>query len=477
MTNPNPNKNKNRPDYTPPTIPGNLSAFASTSMSQINLSWTQSTDNVGVQDYLIERCTGASCTNFAQIAVTSSTSYQDTTVSAGVTYRYQVRARDGSGNLSSYSAIAQATATANAPASPSSLYEGFGASTIGGQGQTVYTVTNRNPIGPGSLYDAVQVSNRNIVFHSTLSGTIPLTSKLKIRGSNITIDGLTAASPGITLANWGIQMDSSDPVHDVIIRGIRVRLESAPNDEASDNDCIGISYGTNIYNIVVDHCSLSGSPDEVVGLAVDIHDMTFSWNIFGGSQGGTLLGGGFTKNFLAHVRAKRLSIHHNLFISATDRNPWAVWGSPNDFSDSSVAPEITADVRNNFILVQNGGWGTKSSHGAKINSVNNYYATTPGGNINNALFACDASLPNPSSNAAVCAVPRGADGKAYVNGNVTATAPAVSIQAWNTEASPFPAPTVTTTDAVTAAQQVYDTAGVRPLDSKDTSLFVYIVRP
>ena len=38
------------------------------SSSQINLSWTASTDNVGVTGYLVERCQGAGCTNFAQIA-------------------------------------------------------------------------------------------------------------------------------------------------------------------------------------------------------------------------------------------------------------------------------------------------------------------------------------------------------------------------------------------------------------------------
>ena len=35
--------------------------------TQINLSWTASTDNVGVTGYLVERCQGAGCTTFAQI--------------------------------------------------------------------------------------------------------------------------------------------------------------------------------------------------------------------------------------------------------------------------------------------------------------------------------------------------------------------------------------------------------------------------
>ena len=58
------------PDTPPPTAPTNLSATAASS-SQINLSWTASTDNVGVTGYRVERCQGAGCTTFAQIATPS----------------------------------------------------------------------------------------------------------------------------------------------------------------------------------------------------------------------------------------------------------------------------------------------------------------------------------------------------------------------------------------------------------------------
>src|SRR6185312_11920897 len=51
------------PDTQAPTAPSGLGATA-VSPSQINLSWTASTDNVGVTSYLIERCTGAGCSSF-----------------------------------------------------------------------------------------------------------------------------------------------------------------------------------------------------------------------------------------------------------------------------------------------------------------------------------------------------------------------------------------------------------------------------
>ena len=101
-------------DTTAPSTPANLSATA-ISDSQINLSWTASTDNVGVLQYRLERCLGSSCTNFAQIATPTGTSYSNTGLSANTTYRYRVRAADAAGNVSGYSNIASATTPAPPP--------------------------------------------------------------------------------------------------------------------------------------------------------------------------------------------------------------------------------------------------------------------------------------------------------------------------------------------------------------------------
>jgi chitodextrinase len=110
------------PDTQPPTIPGNLAATAASS-SQITLSWTASTDNVAVTGYLLERCQNAGCTNFAQIATTTGTSYSDTGLLASTSYGYRVRATDAAGNLSGYSAAASATtpAVTQPPTPPTNL--------------------------------------------------------------------------------------------------------------------------------------------------------------------------------------------------------------------------------------------------------------------------------------------------------------------------------------------------------------------
>jgi uncharacterized protein YciI len=76
---------------------------ASSTETSINLSWTASTDNVGVTAYLVERCTGATCSNFAQVGSSPNTNFTDTGLTKATSYTYRVRATDAAGNLSGYS--------------------------------------------------------------------------------------------------------------------------------------------------------------------------------------------------------------------------------------------------------------------------------------------------------------------------------------------------------------------------------------
>ncbi|MGE5599381.1 MAG: discoidin domain-containing protein, partial [Bacteroidota bacterium] len=91
-------------DTQAPTVPTNLTATA-VSSSQIDLSWTASTDNVGVTGYRIYRGGEA-------IATTAGTSYSDTGLSPNTTYSYTVSAYDAANNESGQSAPAGATTPA-----------------------------------------------------------------------------------------------------------------------------------------------------------------------------------------------------------------------------------------------------------------------------------------------------------------------------------------------------------------------------
>ena len=81
---------------TPPTQPTGLTAQAPT-QNRVDLSWTASTDNVGVVGYEIFR-------DGLSIAISTTNTYSDTTVAANTTYSYSVAARDAAGNLSPASA-------------------------------------------------------------------------------------------------------------------------------------------------------------------------------------------------------------------------------------------------------------------------------------------------------------------------------------------------------------------------------------
>ncbi len=90
------------PDTTPPSQPSGFSAAAAGSTGA-NLSWTASTDNVGVTGYIVRR-------NGTQIATPTTTTYSDVGLSAGTTYTYTVAARDAAGNVSSAASASVTTA-------------------------------------------------------------------------------------------------------------------------------------------------------------------------------------------------------------------------------------------------------------------------------------------------------------------------------------------------------------------------------
>jgi hypothetical protein len=96
-------------DTTAPTAPSNLSASAASS-SQVNLSWTASTDNVGVASYNVYRSTDNA--TFGAVASVSGTSHSDTGLAASTTYYYRVTADDAANNESATSNTASATTAA-----------------------------------------------------------------------------------------------------------------------------------------------------------------------------------------------------------------------------------------------------------------------------------------------------------------------------------------------------------------------------
>src|SRR5436189_1323560 len=99
-------------DTTSPSPPAGLTGAAAGSTGA-NLSWSASTDNVGVTGYIVRR-------NGVQVATPVTTSFADTGLSAATTYSYTVAARDAAGNISPNStSVSITTAAPPPPTTPS----------------------------------------------------------------------------------------------------------------------------------------------------------------------------------------------------------------------------------------------------------------------------------------------------------------------------------------------------------------------
>ena len=88
---------------TPSQAPSTPSLSVALSNGDPRLTWTASTDNVGVAGYIIYRSTNGG--NGSEIARVSALNYTNTTATAGRRYYYNVRAYDAAGNMSSRSSI------------------------------------------------------------------------------------------------------------------------------------------------------------------------------------------------------------------------------------------------------------------------------------------------------------------------------------------------------------------------------------
>lgn len=261
--------------------------------------------------------------------------------------------------------------------------EGFGKYTTGGRGGKVIKVTNLNDSGPGSLRDAVSKKfPRVIVFE--VDGTIHLTSKLNIQ-SNVTIAGQSAPGEGVCIADQSVQLAGDN----IIIRYLRFRLGDKYQrgemvDGNGSDDALG---GNKRKQIIIDHCSLSWSNDEVFSI-YNGDSTTLQWNLIAEplnysyhfEKGDT----DFEKHGYGGIwGGKHLSAHHNMFAHCVSRNPRF---NGNRFgSDQELV-----DFSNNLIY----NWEHNSVYGGELghyNMVNNYYKPGP-----NTRVSVNKRIVNPS---------------------------------------------------------------------------------
>ena len=88
------------PDTSAPTVPAKPST--STGLLGMNISWTATSDNVGVGGYEIYR-------NGKSLGTTAGLTFSDFTAKIGIPYAYTVAAYDAAGNISPKSAVVQSS--------------------------------------------------------------------------------------------------------------------------------------------------------------------------------------------------------------------------------------------------------------------------------------------------------------------------------------------------------------------------------
>jgi uncharacterized repeat protein (TIGR02543 family) len=190
----------------PPTIPGNLIATA-VSSSQISLSWSPSTDNVGVTGYNIYR-------GGVKVATANTTSYTDSNLTANTTYTYAVTAFDAAGLESLQSTAASATTnsvvsngpyTITASASTGGTITPSGSVTVAAGANQIFTfAANSGYQITSSTVDGVTINSSaitsytfsNVQKNHTISATFspignPGTGFLQVSGNNLVYNGQT----------------------------------------------------------------------------------------------------------------------------------------------------------------------------------------------------------------------------------------------------------------------------------------------
>ena len=247
--------------------------------------------------------------------------------------------------------------------------EGFGAYSKGGRGGDVYTVTNLEDAGPGSLRYGIQSAKgpRTIVF--IVSGLIKLKSSLEIDHDYITIAGQTAPGDGICLRDAALVIKADN----IIVRYIRSRLGAAAGKES---DAISISGGN---NIIMDHCSASWSVDECFSCSTGdrdrINNITVQWSIISEALNKSIHSKG-AHGYGALIRGcygAKYTYHHNLFAHNVSRNPRPGNYDKNPYQQD---PEgLLFDFRNNVIYNWGGsqpGYDSDKESVCRFNYVGNY---------------------------------------------------------------------------------------------------------
>ena len=185
-------------DTTVPSTPTSLASSNITSTSA-TISWTASTDNIGVTGYKIFN-------NGTQVGTSTSTSYSLTGLTAGTTYSVTVQAYDAAGNTSTSSSALSVTTTS--ASTFTELY--FSEYLEGSSNNKAVEISNRTSSIALSTYSIKKQVNGSTTWTAvaTLSGTLAANSTYVVAHSSYAL----TCSGTINLKTSSLDFNGNDTV-------------------------------------------------------------------------------------------------------------------------------------------------------------------------------------------------------------------------------------------------------------------------
>ncbi len=195
-------------DTRPPATPTSLTATTASGTS-ITLAWTDNADDE--LSYQIDRCTGAACTDFAQIgtAAANATGYTDNTAAVGQSYRYRVIAVGVPGNSAASNIAAANTLLPADPSAPTATTITATridiAWTDNSDNETSFVVQRCTGAACNSGFANIATVGANVTAHQD-STAVPGTSYgYRVRAANV------AGNSGFTSIAYANTLPPADP--------------------------------------------------------------------------------------------------------------------------------------------------------------------------------------------------------------------------------------------------------------------------
>jgi len=310
------------------------------------------------------------------------------------------------GSCTPQPADASCSVLGNAPA-----LEGYGTSSTfgGGPNSETCVVSNLNDSGAGSFRTCIEDRNGTVTnpvprtVEFSVGGTITLIADLRIRQPYLTIDGLSAPSPGITIAKAGDGTDGESEIqtwpeestcgHDVLLQGLRFRgvwtRNTTAHSQNADNIMVdGEDFTGCLKNIVIWRNTFIDGQDAVGSFWGSVTDVTFGYN---------LVVYNFHPQVISHApggesgqERERFSLHHNIYAYAYERIP-NIRGNAWDINlDQNIFHKWSSFNLGN-------GYATKfrcrgSGCPMRINLIENHW-TSGGSRLGNAIDYEDGASP------------------------------------------------------------------------------------